>query len=95
MSSRQDIETLSSQQLAETVEEYIAWASDWDGALPADVFFGVWADMKAEKHPLEIHARVAATGLEFSVPADSSVRTYSNHILLDDGRELIVHLEPA
>lgn len=95
MPEDQNIETVSSQQLKEAVESYITWASDWDGALPADVFFGAWADMKAEKRPLEIRARVAETGLEFSAPADSPLRAVHNRILLEDGRELVVHLEAA
>lgn len=95
MSERQNIETVSSQQLKDAVESYITWASNWDGTLPADVFFGAWADMKADKQPLEIMARVAETGLELRAPADSPLRTVHNRILLEDGRELVVHLEAA
>ncbi len=32
-----------------TIQDYISWASEWDGDLPADVFFGVWADLQREK----------------------------------------------
>ncbi len=39
------IDTIS-QEFDEAIEQYISWASEWDGALPADVFFGVWADLR-------------------------------------------------
>lgn len=95
MPNAEHIETISPQSLAAVVERHINWASEWDGALPADVFFGAWADMKAERRPLELRARVAETGLEFSAAADSPIRTLHNRIFFDDGRELIVHLEAA
>lgn len=65
------IETISLRSLGAAVERYIDWASDSNGALPADVFFGAWADMKAERSPRELRARVAETELEFSAGADS------------------------
>ena len=40
------IDTISQQEFDEAIEQYISWASEWDGALPADVFFGVWADLR-------------------------------------------------
>jgi hypothetical protein len=30
------------------IARYISWASEWVGALPADAFFGVWADFQHE-----------------------------------------------
>ena len=90
-----NIENMSPNQLQEAVESYVVWASEWDGALSADVFFGVWADMKAERQPLELQARVVEKRLELSAPSESPVRAVHNRIFLEDGRELIIQLQAA
>ena len=81
-----NIENISPNQLQEVVETYVVWASEWDGALLADVFFGVWADMKAERQPLELQARVVEKQLELSAPSESPARVVHNRIFLEDGR---------
>lgn len=51
------LDAISREELEEAVESYIAWASDWDGALSADVFFGIWSafqrsgDTETSVHP--------------------------------------------
>jgi hypothetical protein len=52
------IDTISQQELDEAIEQYISWASEWDGALPADVFFGVWADLQHWERSVELRAYI-------------------------------------
>jgi len=33
------LDTISQQAFDQAIEQYISWASEWDGALPADIFF--------------------------------------------------------
>jgi len=49
------IDTISQQAFDQAIEQYISWASEWDGALPTDIFFptgmlrnGVWADLRGK-----------------------------------------------
>lgn len=52
------IDTISQLEFEEAIEQYIGWASEWDGALPADVFSGVWADFQRQERPVEVRARI-------------------------------------
>ena len=90
---RPTIDTISEQAFDESIQKYISWASEWDGALPADTFFGVWADLQREKKPLALKARVIEGKLELQAPPESSIRVEDNHIYLEDGSELIIDLE--
>jgi hypothetical protein len=67
----------------------------WDGSLPADTFFGVWADLQKEKKPLALKARVVKGRLELTAPPDSAVKVTDNRIYLENGVELIIDLDPA
>ena len=84
---------LSPEEFEQAINNYIEWATEWDGALPADVFFGVWADFQREKNPLELKARLIEGELELVAPATSSVTTVGNHVYLEDGRQLVIELE--
>jgi len=87
------IDTVSQQAFDKAIERYISWASEWDGALSADVFFGVWADFQHRDRPVELHAHIVEGRLQLSAPPESSVRVYDNRIYLEDGRELVIQLE--
>jgi len=89
------IDTISQQEFDEAIEQYISWASEWDGALPADVFFGVWADLRHRERPVELHARVVEGRLQLTPMPGSPVRVRDNRIRLEDGRELVIKLETA
>ena len=93
MTEQPDIETVSQEEFDETLRRYISWAAEWDGSLPADVFFGAWADLTQAEVPVELHARVVEKRLELSAPSESSIRTRHNRIYLEDGRELVIQLE--
>lgn len=83
------------EDFQQAIQEYIHWASEWDGALPADVFFGAWAELQKEKETLSLKAHIVAWRLQFTAPPDSPVRIVDNRIYLEDGRELIIDLEPT
>ncbi len=89
------IDTISQQEFDEAIEQYISWASEWDGALPADVFFGVWADLQHRERPVELRARIVEGRLQLTTMPGSQVRVQDNRIYLEDGRELVIQLETA
>ena len=93
MNTLATIESIPQKEFEKSIQEYIAWAATWDGSLPPDVFFGVWADIQQEKKPLELKAHVVQGRLTFTLPPDSSIKVSDNSIYLEDGRELIIHLE--
>ena len=87
------IDTISQQEFDEAIEQYISWASEWNGALPADVFFGLWADLQRRERPVELRARIVEGRLQLSSMPGSPVRVQDNRICLEDGRELVIQLE--
>jgi hypothetical protein len=89
------IDTISQTEFEEAIDRYIDWASEWDGALPADVFFGVWADFQRQEPPVEVRARIVGGNLLLSPLPDSPIRAEDNRIWLEDGRELVIQLELA
>ncbi len=93
MTEQPTIETVSQEEFDETLQRYISWAAEWDGSLPADVFFGAWADLAQSESPVQLQARVVEKRLELSAPTKSSIRTRHNRIYLEDGRELVIQLE--
>jgi hypothetical protein len=89
------LDTLSQSEFDRAIARYISWASEWDGALPADVFFGVWADFRREDRQIELRARIVEGHLQFTGVSPSPLRVQSNRIYLEDGRELVIQLEGA
>ena len=91
----ESIESASTEAFEHAIDDYISWAVDWDGSLPADVFFGVWADLQHEKKPLEIHARIVQGQLQFTSPVEGAIKVADNSIYLEDGRQLVIQLQAA
>ena len=89
------IESTSTEAFKQVLDNYISWAADWDGSLPPDVFFGVWADLQQEKKPLEIHARIVQGQLQLTSPVEGALKVVDNSIYLEDGRQLVIQLEAA
>jgi hypothetical protein len=89
------VEGVATPEFENAVKEYIRWAAAWDGALPADAFFGVWADLQQEKKPLKLQARVVQGQLKFVTPTEGAIKVVDNSIYLEDGRELVIQLEVA
>jgi hypothetical protein len=87
------IDMISQQEFYEAIERYISWASEWDGALPADVFFGIWADLQHQERSVELRARIVEGRLQLTPMPGSPVQVRDNRIRLEDGRELVIQLE--
>ena len=83
------------EEFEQLIREHINWASEWDGVLPADVFFGAWADLQQEHKPVELQARLVEGRLEIQAPQKSRVRAIRDHVYLEDGQEFIIRFEPA
>jgi hypothetical protein len=86
---------ISDEEFEQIISKHINWASEWDGILPADVFFGAWADLRQEHKPVELQARLVEGRLEIQAPPKSRVRATRDHVFLEDGRELVIRFEPA
>jgi hypothetical protein len=91
----ENVEQISATDFQSVINHYIHWASTWDGALPADVFFGVWADLQQPKKSVELKARIVQGELKILPPLEGAIRVIDNAIVLEDGRELVIQLEPA
>jgi len=87
------IDNISHEEFEKAIQEHITWASEWDGALPADVFFGLWADLHRPKQPLELKAHLIEGQLKITAPPYGPVKVVDNRIYLEDGLELIINLE--
>jgi hypothetical protein len=87
------LDTISQSEFEDSIQEYTRWASEWDGALPADVFFGIWADLQTKDRRVELHARVVEGHIKFTATSLGPLRTQDNRIYLEDGRELVIQLE--
>lgn len=89
------LDSVSQPEFEQAIARYISWASEWDGALPADVFFGVWADWQRQRPQIKVRARVVEGRLELISASSSSIRVQDNRIYLEDGRELVIRLGNA
>jgi hypothetical protein len=89
------IDDLSHEEFEKILQDHITWASEWDTVLPAQDFFGLWADLQEKKQPVALKAHIVQGRLEFTAPAQSAIKTVENRIYLEDGRELIIDLEPS
>ena len=87
--------TISQQAFDKAIEQYIRWASEWDGALPADGFFGVWADLQHREQSVELRAQIVEGRLQLVPMPGGPFQVQGNRIYLDDGRELVIQLETA
>lgn len=95
MSKKHPVKETQSDSMAQVIEQHINWAAEWDGALPADTFFDIWAEFQKEKKTIALKARIIEGHLELTAPPHSSVKVEKNHILLDSGQELVIQLEPV
>ena len=89
------LELMSQSDFDRAIARFFSCASEWDGALPADVFFGVWGDFQREDRQVELCAHVVEGRLQFTSVSTSTLRVQSNRIYLEDGRVLVIQLEHA
>ena len=93
MSEEYPVEEVQPDSMAQTIQRHINWAAEWDGALPTEAFFGIWAEFQKEKNTIALKARIIEGNLELTAPPQSSIKVEKNHILLDSGQELVIQLE--
>jgi hypothetical protein len=84
------IDAISDRDWEEALTAHLAWGETWHGDLPADVFLGVWASLAGQAKPLTITVELGTPKPTVTVPPDSPLTVVDNHILLDDGRELVI-----
>jgi len=87
------IDEISEREWQEAIASHLTRGKTWHGDLPADVFFGIWADLAREAEPLTIHVRLDTPQPIMTVPEGSPLTVEGHHILLDDGRELVLQFE--
>jgi hypothetical protein len=84
------IDAISEKEWEEVIAAHLAWGGTWHGDLPADTFFGIWASLAGAAKPLVVTVQLGTPEPTVTVPPDSPLTVEDNHILLDDGRELIL-----
>ncbi len=87
------IDAISEQEWENAIAAHLAWGETWHGDLPADVFFGIWASLAREVRPLVVTVRLDTPKPTLTVSPASPLAVEDNHILLDDGRELVLQFE--
>jgi hypothetical protein len=87
------IDTISDREWEEAIAAHPAWGGTWHGDLPADIFFGIWASPAHEASPLVVTVQLDAPEPIVTFPPGSPLTVEDNHILLDDGHELILRFE--
>lgn len=87
------IEAISDREWEDAIAAHLAWGKSWHGDLPPDVFFGVWASLAREAKPLVVTVRLDTSEPIVTVPPGSPLTVEGNHVLLDDGRELVLRFE--
>jgi hypothetical protein len=61
MNGQRTIETLPTEEFERIVEQFIAKAAGWDGALPAGTFLAAWEELVEDIQPLEVQATTRLT----------------------------------
>jgi hypothetical protein len=90
MNEQRTIETLPVEEFERIVEQFIAKAAGWDGALPAETFFAAWDELTEDASPLEVQAMLVGDELVLEVAPESPLTARGNRIRLEDGRELMI-----
>lgn len=88
------IDTIPDRDWEEALTAHLAWGETWQGDLPPDVFFGVWASLAGQAKPLIITVELGTPKPTVTVPPDSPLTVQGDCILLDDGRELVIQFTP-
>ena len=87
------IDTISNHEWEDAIAAHLAWGAIWHGDLPAGTFFGIWASLAREAKPLVVTVRLDTPEPTIAVPPGSPLTVEGNHVLLDDGRELVFQFE--
>ena len=98
MDKQRTIENIPAEEFEQTVDRFIEQAAAWDRALPIVGFFEAWEVLADEDTPLEVQAVIVDNELLLETPPESPLTVRGSHILLEDGKELIIRLrslEPA
>ena len=90
MNEQRTIETLPTEEFESIVEQFIAKAAMWDGALPAETFFAAWEELVEDAPPLEVQATLLGDELILETAPESPLTARGNRIRLEDGRELVI-----
>ena len=84
--------TIAPDEFKAVIQTHIEWAAEWNGDLPADKFFGLWAGRLEERQTLVLTARIVEGALKLTAPPESPLVVKDNRIRLN-GLELIINLQ--
>lgn len=95
MNEQRTIESIPAEEFERIVDRFIEQAAAWDGTLPAETFFEAWDELASEEAPLEVQAVIVDNELLLETPPASPLTARGSHILLEDGRELVIRLRSS
>jgi len=74
------LDEISDRDWEEAIAAHLAWGETWHGDLPADVFFGVWANLVGQAKPLVITVQLGTPEPVVTVPPDSPLTIEDNRL---------------
>jgi hypothetical protein len=95
MSEQRTIENIPAEEFEQIVDQFIERAAAWDGALPAEIFFEAWDELTVDEQPLEVQAMIVGGELVLETSPESPLTAQGSRIRLEDGRELMIRLQPT
>ncbi len=95
MSEQRTLENIPAEEFEHIVDQFIERAAAWDGALPAEIFFEAWDELTVDEGPLEVQAMIVGGELVLETFPESPLTAQGSRIRLEDGRELMIRLQPT
>ena len=97
MQAQRTLENIPTKEFEEVVNNFIEKAAAWDESLPIETFFSALDELTPSysQTPLSVIATVVDGKLFLETHPESPLTAEGNTIWLEDGKELVIQLQPA
>lgn len=99
MQAQRTLENIPTKEFEEVVSNFIEKAARWDESLPIETFFSALDELTPSyshnQTPLSVIATVVDGQLFLETHPESPLTAEGNTIWLEDGKELVIQLQPA
>ena len=97
MQAQRTLENIPTKEFEEVVNNFIEKAAAWDETLPIETFFSALDELSPShnKTPLSVIATIVDGQLFLETHPESPLTAEGNTIWLEDGKELLIQLQPA